>query len=217
MLTFAIKKKRTPSFAPKRHAPTVSPMSHSLHLQQAKVRHILRGPTWQPKLTIGAPNDKYEQEADRVADAVMRMPEPQVRRQPEEKKKKEEEGPAKKEARPGRDICIEAQRYLHFWQKRKKLDEDRIRKAVRWQFIYLRDNFYMTKFKLLKMKLLSGPIGLTDPVSIYQNRKLMLCRDIEREAREHVFNFLVATESPIRPLIESDYAHLKSYPYPAGF
>jgi len=31
----------------------------------------------QPKLTIGAPNDKYEQEADRVADQVMRMPEPE--------------------------------------------------------------------------------------------------------------------------------------------
>jgi len=34
----------------------------------------------QPKLTIGAPNDKYEQEADRVADQVMRMPDPQVQR-----------------------------------------------------------------------------------------------------------------------------------------
>lgn len=31
----------------------------------------------QPKLKIGQPNDKYEQEADRVADQVMRMPEPQ--------------------------------------------------------------------------------------------------------------------------------------------
>lgn len=30
----------------------------------------------QAKLTIGAPNDAYEQEADRVADQVMRMPEP---------------------------------------------------------------------------------------------------------------------------------------------
>jgi hypothetical protein len=29
----------------------------------------------QPKLTIGQPNDKYEQEADRIADLVMRMPE----------------------------------------------------------------------------------------------------------------------------------------------
>jgi hypothetical protein len=38
----------------------------------------------QAKLTIGQPNDKYEQEADRVADEVMRMPEPQVQRQMEE-------------------------------------------------------------------------------------------------------------------------------------
>lgn len=32
----------------------------------------------QPKLTVGAPNDVYEQEADRVADAVMRMPDSNV-------------------------------------------------------------------------------------------------------------------------------------------
>jgi hypothetical protein len=30
----------------------------------------------QAKLTIGQPNDKYEQESDRIADQVMRMPEP---------------------------------------------------------------------------------------------------------------------------------------------
>lgn len=35
----------------------------------------------QPKLKIGQPNDKYEQEADRVADEVMRMPESNVQRQ----------------------------------------------------------------------------------------------------------------------------------------
>lgn len=33
-------------------------------------------PVIQAKLKIGEPNDKYEQEADRVADEVMRMPEP---------------------------------------------------------------------------------------------------------------------------------------------
>ena len=40
----------------------------------------------QTKLTIGQSNDRYEQEADRVADAVMRMPEPRLQRQiePEE-------------------------------------------------------------------------------------------------------------------------------------
>jgi hypothetical protein len=58
MLTFAFKKKRTPSIAPKRNAATVSQMIPSLHVQQSKVRHILRGPTLQPKLKIGQPNDK---------------------------------------------------------------------------------------------------------------------------------------------------------------
>ncbi len=38
----------------------------------------------QAKLKIGAPNDVYEQEADRVADQVMRMPAPKEQRQPEE-------------------------------------------------------------------------------------------------------------------------------------
>jgi hypothetical protein len=48
----------------------------------------------QPKLTIGQPNDKYEQEADRVADQVMRMPEPKkslVQRQEEVPDEEEEE------------------------------------------------------------------------------------------------------------------------------
>ena len=35
----------------------------------------------QTKLKIGQPNNKYEQEADRVAQQVMRMPEPNVQRQ----------------------------------------------------------------------------------------------------------------------------------------
>lgn len=33
-------------------------------------------PVIQTKLTVGAPNDRYEQEADRVADQIMRMPAP---------------------------------------------------------------------------------------------------------------------------------------------
>lgn len=40
------------------------------------VRAILRGPAIQPKLTTGAVDDPTEREADRVADEVMRMPEP---------------------------------------------------------------------------------------------------------------------------------------------
>ena len=38
-------------------------------------------PAIQPKLMVGAPNDKYEQQADRIADEVMRMPEPTFQRQ----------------------------------------------------------------------------------------------------------------------------------------
>ncbi len=47
----------------------------------------------QAKLKVGQPRDKYEQEADRVAEAVMRMAKPEVRRQirEEERKRKEEE------------------------------------------------------------------------------------------------------------------------------
>lgn len=39
-------------------------------------------PPLQAKLKIGQPNDIYEQEADQVADQVMRMPEPMVQRKP---------------------------------------------------------------------------------------------------------------------------------------
>ena len=44
------------------------------------VRHILHGPRPQTKLTVGAPGDAFEREADQVADQVMRMPEPAVQR-----------------------------------------------------------------------------------------------------------------------------------------
>ena len=54
--------------------------------------------SWQPpliqtKLVVGQPDDEYEQEADRVADQVMRMPEPRLQRQmvPEGEDRDEEE------------------------------------------------------------------------------------------------------------------------------
>jgi hypothetical protein len=53
------------------------------------------GTTVQAKLTVGAPNDPYEQEADTVSDTVMRMPQPRaakantLSRQPEEDKPEE--------------------------------------------------------------------------------------------------------------------------------
>src|SRR3712207_5763671 len=56
---------------------------------QAVQRLLLAG-ALQAKLRVGQPNDVHEQEADRVADTVMRMPEPEVQRQRTEED--EEEG-----------------------------------------------------------------------------------------------------------------------------
>jgi hypothetical protein len=67
--------------------PTSSTLGHSFS-------QITVHPSFQAKLTVGALGDKYEQEADRVANAVMHMPEPVVQRQEdieEEEREKEEE------------------------------------------------------------------------------------------------------------------------------
>ncbi|PXF58917.1 MAG: hypothetical protein C4B59_12570 [Candidatus Methanogaster sp.] len=50
---------------------------------------VSQPPLVQTKLTVGQPNDRYEQEADRVADAVMRMPELGVQRQVEPEEEEE--------------------------------------------------------------------------------------------------------------------------------
>lgn len=56
-----------------------SPAAQILYLQRTignrEVQSLLKSGAIQASLTIGKPNDKYEQEADRVADQVMRMPE----------------------------------------------------------------------------------------------------------------------------------------------
>jgi hypothetical protein len=77
MRTFATPtQKRSTTRAPRRHpARRLPSQAPTLHL--AEIRHILHGPRLQPKLTVGAPDDAYEREADRVADAVLRMPEPE--------------------------------------------------------------------------------------------------------------------------------------------
>lgn len=62
-------------------APVIpQPAGANLHAQRAQVQQILNTLTPQAKVTIGAPNDKYEQKADRVADQFMGIPEPQVQR-----------------------------------------------------------------------------------------------------------------------------------------
>ena len=53
-------------------------------------RLVSQPPLVQAKLTINQPNDRYEQEADRVAEQVMRMPEPGMQRQVKHKEEEEE-------------------------------------------------------------------------------------------------------------------------------
>jgi len=64
-----------------------TPVDRILFLQRTAgnqaVSRLMKSGALQAKLRIGQPGDKYEQEADRVADAVMRMPEPGVQRQVE--------------------------------------------------------------------------------------------------------------------------------------
>jgi len=54
------------------------------------VQRLMRSGALQAKLRIGQPGDVYEQEADRVADEVMRMPEPEMQRQVEPEEEEEE-------------------------------------------------------------------------------------------------------------------------------
>jgi len=49
------------------------------------VQRLIKSGALQAKLRIGQPNDIYEQEADRVAEQVLRMPEQGIQRQPVEK------------------------------------------------------------------------------------------------------------------------------------
>jgi len=71
-----------------------SPVNRILYLQRTignqAVQRMVKSGALQAKLRIGQPGDVYEQEADRVADAVMRMPEPGVQRQEEPEEEEEE-------------------------------------------------------------------------------------------------------------------------------
>ncbi len=71
-----------------------TPVDRILFLQRTAgnqaVSKLMRSGALQAKLRIGQPGDVYEQEADRVADAVMRMPEPVMQRQVEPEEEKEE-------------------------------------------------------------------------------------------------------------------------------
>jgi hypothetical protein len=63
-----------------------SPIDHIMFLQRTignkAVQRLFKSGVIQAKLKIGQPNDIYEQEADRIADIVMRIPEPMIQSKP---------------------------------------------------------------------------------------------------------------------------------------
>lgn len=61
---------------------------HPLAQMQQTIGNHAVGRIMQAKLQVGQPGDEYEQEADQVADKVMRMPEPDVQRQPKDEEEK---------------------------------------------------------------------------------------------------------------------------------
>ena len=89
MKTIATKEKRSAPAVRKTRPYVHYPMGPVQLAQRAEIRHILRSTGVQTKLTIGLPNDKYEQEADRIADQVMAMPDPKLQRQSENEEEEE--------------------------------------------------------------------------------------------------------------------------------
>jgi hypothetical protein len=80
MKTFAVKEKRS---APSTRSPSqpsrFSYVGPRQKTQQAEIRSILRSTGAPAKLSIGQPNNKYEQEADTVTNQVMAMPDTSVK------------------------------------------------------------------------------------------------------------------------------------------
>jgi Domain of unknown function (DUF4157) len=70
-----------------RTAEPIAPMASLLALQPTHgnrfVQRLLGSGLIQTKLTVSEPEDPHEQEADRVADQIMRMQEPEVSEQPD--------------------------------------------------------------------------------------------------------------------------------------
>jgi len=89
MKTFALKEKRSAPATVGRRPYAHAPFGPVQRAQQERIGRILRSTGAQARLTIGQPNDRYEQEADRVADQVMAMPDPGLQRQPENEEEEE--------------------------------------------------------------------------------------------------------------------------------
>jgi len=78
---FSFPKTKKPGLSRKDFYPANQILQLQRNVGNREVQRLLESGTIQAKLTIGQPNDKYEQEADRVADQVIRMPDSAIQRQ----------------------------------------------------------------------------------------------------------------------------------------
>lgn len=77
------------SRGPVRRTPvSLAPACGTFSPSRLEVQQILRSPAVQSKLVVGAPDDVFEREADRVADTVMRMSAPATGESPEEEEER---------------------------------------------------------------------------------------------------------------------------------
>lgn len=89
MKSFASNEKQSARALRNKQSYVHHPIGLAQQTQQNEIGRILRSTGVQTKLTVGQPNDRYEQEADRVADQVMSMPDPKLQRQPENEEEEE--------------------------------------------------------------------------------------------------------------------------------
>lgn len=76
MNTFAIKDKHSAPATCRSQPSRFGYVGPRVKAQQTEIRRIFRSTGAQAKFKIVQPGDKYEQEANQVAEALMRMPEP---------------------------------------------------------------------------------------------------------------------------------------------
>jgi hypothetical protein len=89
MRTFAAKERRSAAAIRRSQPSRFGYRGAEVKAQRAAIHRILRSTDAQAKLTVGEPNDKYEQEADRVADQMVAMPDPKLQRQSENEEEEE--------------------------------------------------------------------------------------------------------------------------------
>ncbi len=78
MRTYAAIYKSSSAAALRRIRGSLPPSRPASAAGRVDIRRILHAPRLQAKLTVGAPDDAYEREADRLAAEVLRMPESEV-------------------------------------------------------------------------------------------------------------------------------------------